>query len=366
MSRLFVGNLPFEEEVPGIEGRPPDPIPRTARRAASALATLLRALARPGDRIWTPRPVDPGRMADVPGLPRPRLVSGPLGEHDVSGGLFAWAESVAVAALRERAPRIPPEGDDLAAALLAAGAPDPETAVRVNDRRWGLDLARRLGCALPGATVIHSRWGLEKHLAEGGADAAPGSRWVLKSPLSAAGRHQARGRGAEVGKETVALLEGVLGIRGALVFEPWMERRTDYGVTGVVSDGGAERLAVHRLLVDDHGRFRGIVPGGAGEDEAALRETAARVGRALAAEGCRGVDGFRYVGADGAERLHPLVEVNARTTFGHLARALAERTGLGPAPALHAGRPPPDPGDAVVLLRPGDRDATAARLAVNP
>ena len=60
------------------------------------------------------------------------------------------------------------------------------------------------------------------------------------------------------------------------------------------------------------------------------------------------IDGFVYW--DGARRLRPLVEINARHTFGHVARALGcGRLGFTPAPA-----------GATVLVAPIDGDPTTA------
>lgn len=77
----ILGNLDCEAEFEATHSERPRPrraLPRSALETASHLATLLRACARPGDRLWTPLPVASERLAEVPGLPRPPLESGPL------------------------------------------------------------------------------------------------------------------------------------------------------------------------------------------------------------------------------------------------------------------------------------------------
>jgi hypothetical protein len=71
-------------------------LPGAVEASISAFATLLRAFAREGDRIWTPRPVDAQRMAGAPGLSSPELESGPIEKIAPRGSLLAWAETPAV------------------------------------------------------------------------------------------------------------------------------------------------------------------------------------------------------------------------------------------------------------------------------
>ena len=104
----ILGNLDCEadfaaavDRASGGDVRRPG-LSRAALETASALATLLRAFARHGDTLWTPVPVAPQRMAEVPGLPRPRLESGPLASLGVPGEVLAWGETAAAAEHRRR------------------------------------------------------------------------------------------------------------------------------------------------------------------------------------------------------------------------------------------------------------------------
>jgi len=205
------------------------------------------------------------------------------------------------------------------AATMRAGTPphadlvwaQPE-AKHVNDRRFALALAQRLGCALPGARAIASADDI----------AIPGP-WVAKAPWTTAGRDRCFGTGREIPPE----LPRLLATHGELVVEPWLDRTADFAICG---DTEAGLLPPHRLITSARGTFRGIA---VGEGPAELGEIARAVSDALRAAGYRGpfgVDAFVHAGG-----LHPLCEINARYTFGHVAHALARRRGaktlgLGP------------------------------------
>lgn len=296
---IVVGNLDCEVTW---AGGPPLPGAVTARLAL--LATTLRVFARDDDdRLWLPAPVDPAQVPAA-GAPRPRLVAGPV-----------------------------PAGDD----LLPWGAlapTDVAVARAVNDRRFAAVVAADLGVALPGARVVTSVDELRAHLAAGGAGASPTGAWVAKAPLTAAGRDRVRRRGDALDPPTATRLERLLARAGALVFEPWMARTLDVGQGGVVVAADRVELSPpHRAHCDAAGVIRGLVvdDGAALEpgERATLAATATAVGHRLAAAGYRGrfvVDAFVH-DAGGARRLHPLCEINARLTFGLVARAWAERRG---------------------------------------
>ena len=139
-------------------------------------------------------------------------------------------------------------------------------------------------------------------------------------------------------------------------------------------------IGFHRVLMTGGGAWSGIRPFGAesapdGLDDAetaALTNALRRAGAWLGGEGYQGafgIDAWRHRDADAMPGFHALGELNARLTFGFVARRLAESAGWDAhgdecAPALHvgsgsdlevAGR------SAQVLLQPGD-DGVAAWL----
>ena len=58
------------------------------------------------------------------------------------------------------------------------------------------------------------------------------------------------------------------------------------------------------------------------------RATVATILRDHGYRGPFGIDGFRWRDADGHLAVQPLCEINARLTFGHVARRFAERLGI--------------------------------------
>ncbi len=318
-------------------------LPPAVERAVSAYATLLRAFAREGDRLWTPQAVDRERMAGVPGLPRPFLESGGTGNVPRCGRVLAWGETQAVEKARgaplERTgqlPHSPGEVSSLADALWGISTPSAEAARTVNHRSFCLAVAQELDVALPGARRISSVGELEAHLARGGASASAEERWILKAPLSAAGRSRLRGAGRTLEASAARCVERLLELHGSLVFEPWMTRTADFGSCAILGDDELHLFTPHRLEVDAGGVFRGILVPAASErstlltqeETDLLEKTTKAVAARLSSAGYRGpfgIDCWRYRDVTGALRFHPLGEINARMSFGLVARGLAER-----------------------------------------
>ena len=127
---------------------------------------------------------------------------------------------------------------------------------------------------------------------------------------------------------------GLLAIHGELVVEPWLERVADLAICG---DTEAGCLPPHRLVTSPRGTFRGIELALAEPCDELIR-VAGAVANALTSAGYHGpfgVDAFVHAGG-----LHPLCEINARYTFGHVAHGLATRMGartLGLGPVAPAG-----------------------------
>ncbi len=213
-----------------------------------------------------------------------------------------------------------------------------------NDRRFALAVATELGRALPGAHVATT------------VDAVPGrivGPWIAKAPWTAAGRDRARGEGAPTAEQR-AYLGKLVQRGGAVVVEPWCERLVDTGVCATVrADGRIDGEPPHTLLTDARGTFVGIdlaPPALEPSEHAALTAAVHGAGLALARLGYAGpfaIDAFAYRAPDGTRRFHPLCEINARYTFGWIARALASRHGI-----TRLGFTNPAPPGATVLITP--------------
>ncbi len=381
--RLLVGNLDCETEwaraadVPGATRKP-----LGMARALSTSASLLRALAHDGDRLWTPAALDPARIAVVPGLPVPRLESGPLDKLAPAVRLLVWGETPLIYQLRGRwAPAGRGASTSVPELLWRLAPPSPEVAAAVNHRAFHLAAARGLRCALPGARMVEDALSLQAHLAAGGAEASPTGQWILKAPYSAAGRSRVVGRGRDLaddlantglGREVERLFRLHGEAAGGLLFEPWMDRTEDYGCAALLADGRPRVLGLHRQMVDGRGRFHGVellvgrdtAPGLSAEEADQLTKTAIATGERLALAGYQGpygIDAWRYRTAGGELALHTLGEVNARLTMGLVIRLLVERVrgrlGLTDGELVRVcfgtpDRPGPTTAEAVPLVLP--------------
>ncbi len=390
--RRILGNLDAEADLARIATRwNPHPVRRrpalslAALAAMSGAATLLRAFAREGDRLWTPVPVDPARLAAVPGLPVPELESGPLDALPPAAAVLAWAETPQAAAHRGPVPAGPRRREDrypLYELLWHLRPPASEVVAALHHRAFALKMAQELGRNLPRARMVASLPELEAHL--GGR--VPGV-WVVKAPLSAAGRarHIERSPGPALSPATRLRVERLLALHGPLLFEPWMERVEDLGCAVMRLPEELWMAGFHRQIVDREGRFLGIELAAEyqgidrlddPQSKLLLAATVMAVGEALKWDGYRGpfgIDAFLHRLPDGTTSLHPLGEINARMTFGLVARALVDRVrrplGLAPTARVRLlfGKQLPEEGGTVVpLLLPGADGGGAAWLEIHP
>jgi hypothetical protein len=346
---LVVGNLDCELAWAGGGS-----LPRHVARKLAAASTLLRAVVPDGDEaaLWAPGPVDMTRCPAVTGSPPWRVVDAIDGASAIP-----WGATPAVA---PRAAVVDGPWRD----QLAALAPAVAAARAASDRRLAHAVAARLGCGMSGSRTIATVDELAAHLA-----ALAPAAWVVKAPLTAAGRDRVRRRGPELDAATATRVRRLLDHFGALVFEPWLDRVADLGQPGLVTGPSSWRLLpAHVLHSDPTGGFAGItIP--ADDDLAAipaahrarLADIAATVAAELAALAYRGpftIDAFVHRDA-GGDHLVPLVEINPRLTFGLVARAWSERLATPLTLRLAESAPPPG---ALVLLTPATDDLTAAWL----
>lgn len=380
--RIIVGNLDCESEFAAVAlGRRADAItlPSRVRSTISAAATLLRVFARDGDVLWTPAAVSQDQVASVDGLPTPTLRSGPLAAMETGNKLIAWGETLHANALR------PPAQEPVAReasrnetsvheVAWSLPVPSPSAALKANDRRFALEMAMSLGCALSGSRTISSLRELEAHVRADGAALSSTQQWVVKAPFSAAGRWRVIGRGKWPPPERdLQAVENLLERFGELVFEPWVDRLDDFAETFVIEKNRSMPVSSHRQTIDRFGRFRGIElhwstrrPHWFAPPELErVLETVDGATQRLRDIGYCGpvtVDLFRFRTPDGTIKLHPLGEINARLSFGFVARALVGR--LAPAfPDLDR-----DLGLAALRFgnKPGWRDPTHTIPLVHP
>jgi len=299
-------NLDCEARWAGV------PLPLAVQQRISLLGALVAALAPSGAEVevWTPVAVDPARLLAVAGWTPPALRVGTPPRADL-----AWADPAAKA---------------------------------VNDRRLAVAVGATLGATLPGVRVLTS------------VDELAGitGRWVAKAPWTSAGRDRCHGGGPPTDEQRRRLAR-MLARFGGLVVEPWMDRVLDVGVCATVrADGAVIAEHPHGLLVSPRGQFLAIdlgVPALDADERRRLAEAVTRAGAALFERGFTGpfaIDAFAYHTL-GERRFHPLCEINARYSFGWIARALHARLGLT---RLGFGAPP---AGATVLIAPAADGVTA-------
>jgi len=356
---LLIGNLDAEVE---LSGRRHETLPPRVLRGISALAGLMSALGQDGDALWTPAAVDPARWVwptGRGGLARVVPVVGNLvdaaGNTDDRAAL-AWCQTRSVTSV--------------------FGGSDPAVVARVNHRRFGHELEVQMGVAPATAHLVSSVDEVER-----AAAGWPGDRsWIVKAPMSAAGRLRLRRRGPTLDDPARARVRRLLDRFGELLFEPWLERVRDLGCCGRVAEAGDIDIDLpHAIHADEVGIVRGIDIGPAvveSQTRDALVQTARATGTALHNQGYRGpfgIDAFEYVDDRGQRQLRPLVEINARHTFGSIAAAVARRIApgapcrlvLATADPRHAVEPRPDR-RRIELVAPSPTDGTQAWLELEP
>jgi hypothetical protein len=304
--RIFVGNFDFEWVLSDHPRTPP----ASVLRSCAEMAPVWLGIAEQGDSIWTPEPIDDAFFAELAavGLPRMRCVST---EADVPAGTvvcpWGWTEAIRVWAGRQG---------------WAPTAPPPEAVRRGNSRRFSFELETEWGVGLPGATLIHQPRDVADALRKlsGSAD-----RWVMKAEFGMSARERLLGSGGELTAAARAWLRKRLA-HGAVVLEPWVERLAEAGMQFEIPPYGPPRLVgIAPLLTDRAGSYRGSRFGTdpSLEDEWAgaitvCRRAASRL-QDLGYFGPAGIDAMRYRAADGAIRVRPLQDINARWTMGRLA-----------------------------------------------
>ncbi len=201
-------------------------------------------------------------------------------------------------------------------ALAAAGATPPkapsmDALLRANHR----SLSAALGQGLEHGAFVTDLASLGEVMV-----GLPGAEWVLKHPFGYVGRLRLRTHALD--HRAAAFARQCLTEAGGLQVEPWVERVSDFALHGFVDEGGRVTLGDPTAQVcDEAGAWRATSRAhdlGADEAGRLAREAAASAAalHAVGYFGPFGVDGFRYRGRAGDERLNLRCEVNARYTMG--------------------------------------------------
>jgi hypothetical protein len=305
LTRRILANLLAEDDLSGRRRASP---PSTVLETVARMAPLLRVFAREGDRLWSPAPVGPGLDE-----------SGPLRDLPPTGEVLAWCETSEAMAHRggPRRPAAISWDAPLRDLLWELPTPSPTVVATVHHRAFCLQVAEEIGCALPGARMVESLAELDRVLQK-----APPA-WGVKAPLSASGRSRyiERNSPALTDPKARRTVERLFERHGPLLFEPWMDRTEDFGVSALLGPGELRIVGIHGQRVDGKGQFAGIDlrPALSVQDRDRLLETVEAVAAALRRAGYVGpfgIDAWRYRREDSSITLNPLGEINARMTFG--------------------------------------------------
>lgn len=205
--------------------------------------------------------------------------------------------------------------------------PSPEAVFAANDKRTSAALEHELGIALEGSALLST---LDQALSWIEARTQP---WVIKHPFGVSGRDRLRGQGPELNDPSLGWLKKQLSSpQLALIAEPWVELQEERSTQlHLHEDGRLTMLGVTTLLCDNTGVWRGHIVPPIGQQaaplqtEAQLHAIAQRL-HSLGYFGPLGLDAFIAQPPTGLPQLRPLVEINARHTFGRLALELRRFT----------------------------------------
>ncbi len=268
------------------------------------------------------------------GLPTPHLVAVER-EHSRGGvGLVDLIAAFAVDTLRPWgwSPRLAQLLTPLAERLGVDVQARVDACRRLGDKRATVALRRRLyGRDEAGSLDEFDQLGavvvtLDALLVRWAVAEAAGDGLFVKAPFGGAGRDAVRllpGLG-EPTPSQLGWLRKTLREQGAVVVERAMARTGDLGL---LRDDDGVMLPPHRAFCDSRGGFRGVAVGG---DDITLPQRAA-----LAAALTDAAAGAGYVGPCGLDLVERgddapwPVEINARTTIGHVGHRLARHQRVG-------------------------------------
>lgn len=228
---------------------------------------------------------------------------------------------------------------------ISEDLPSLDIVRKANDKRTSHGLEHELGIALPYSTLVADCKELEKQVADCPYD------WVLKHPFGVSGRERMLNR-AGILTDSVAGWARKLFAQGLeLLFEPWVTPRNDYSLHYEIGvDSTVHYLGRCEMIPDQGGVYRGNLHNPSrhrpGEADLIVQRVAE-----MGYWGPLSLDAFDgELGGRPVKR--PLVEINARYTFGRLTLELGRWAPEGWAhawwhplqpPNLHVPRLPEHP-----------------------
>jgi len=291
VSRLFVANFGFEEELSGRR------MSRSAWEATRGLCGCWTPMLRPGDSA-------------------------------VAGPFQGDAEALTAA---DQVTEVVPWGWSGPMLRLAdevgcrAGIPDPRVVETLNRRRWSY--AQEVETGMVGAEAVVAQ-SLEACQDVVSRPPRTGSGWLVKGDLGASGRQQRRINDDAPGEGFAEWLAGCLDRDGLVVIEPYLDSVWECGLQyELLEAGGVRFCGATELLTTESGSYLGTRFGEAvaqrlePDREELLGRLEPVVDCAASAGyfGPLGIDAMCFRMATGEAAWRPLQEVNARFTMGRCA-----------------------------------------------
>jgi len=199
--------------------------------------------------------------------------------------------------------------------------PPVELVREVNDKRFSHRLEKRLNIDLPHSTIVES---LDQFRVAVENCPYP---WVLKHPLGFSGRERVVGKAGLISDSGWGWARRKFSQGWTLVFEPWADPRQDFSLHFSIERGGTCHFVGHCELVSDpSGVYRGNRVIASSSPNATALQWGQRVAEELADLGYWGPVGLDAFSGFLGDRpvLRPLVEINARYSFGRLTLALRD------------------------------------------
>lgn len=197
--------------------------------------------------------------------------------------------------------------------------PSLEVVFRVNEKTYSHEWEQRLGVALPMSRIVRSMEGLQTAIVTCPYD------WVLKHPLGVSGRGRLVGKAQDFPVIFERWVKQQFKLGWELIFEPWVQDKADFSLHyDVWEDGSWQRVGSTQLVTDKSGGFRGNRVTSCYLPPVEAWEPCDSVVSDIASRGYVGPVGFDCLtgSLNGKPVLRPIVEINARHTFGRLALTL--------------------------------------------
>lgn len=197
--------------------------------------------------------------------------------------------------------------------------PDPDSVARVNGKDFSHHVEKKLGVALPYSLLLSSWKELQEQL-----DACPWD-WVVKHPWGVSGRERIQGRKGHFELRHSKWCEKQFKRGSTLLFEPWLEQRHEWSMHfDIRPDGSVQWIGACQLMADGSGTYRGNGCAMSFSVDPQVVDLAKQAVQNVADVGYWGPVGIDAMRGQLAEEMivRPIMEINARMTFGRLTLAL--------------------------------------------